>query len=179
MRVVITGTPGTGKTKISAKLARMLGVKLVSVKDLVEKERIYKMRAGERIVDTKLLDKIMRRALKNEKDYIVEGHLACEVKIPCSYVFALRTHPDELKKRLSKRGYHKEKLEENIMTEMLDYCVQRVEKVYGKKPVQIDTTGKTIGGSAKRMAGMIRNKKKKGDKVDYSKELLEFLRLTR
>ena len=102
MRVVITGTPGTGKTKISAKLARMLDVKLVSVKDLVEKERIYKMRAGERIVDTKLLDKIMKKALKNEKDYLVEGHLACEVKIPCNSVFVLRTHPDELKKRLSK-----------------------------------------------------------------------------
>jgi len=178
MRVVITGTPGTGKTKIAAKLARILDIKLISIKDLVEKEKIYRIREGERVVDTVALERIMKKALKNEKDYVVEGHLACEVEIPCNYIFVLRTHPKELKKRLSARKYKKEKVGENLMSEMLDYCEQRAAKVYGKKPIEIDTTDKTILGSARRIAGMIRNKKKKGDIVDYSKELLHYLRLT-
>ncbi len=179
MRIVITGTPGTGKTKIAANLARILRIKPVFIKDVVESEKIYQVKEKERIVDVKVLERILKKMLRNEKNFVVEGHLACEIKLPCDYVFVLRTHPDELKKRLSGRNYHSEKLTENLMSEMLDYCVQRTKKVYGKKPIEIDTTGGTIEGSARRMARMIRNKKKKGDSVDYSAELMKYLRLTR
>ncbi len=179
MRIIITGTPGTGKTKIAAKLAKMLDIKLISIKDVVEQEKIFRVREGEKVVDTAVLDRVLKKALKNENDYVVEGHLACEVKMPCNYVFVLRTHPDELKKRLSGRRYSKEKLDGNLMSEMLDYCEQRVSRVYGKKPIEIDTTGATILDSARRIAEMIRNKKKKGDSVDYSGELLKHLRLTK
>ena len=178
MRVVMTGTPGTGKTRVAEKLAKMLDVQFISIRDVVEKEKIFRMKGGEKAVDPKILEKILKKMLKGEKNFVIEGHLACEIKIPCDYVFVLRTHPKELKRRLSGRRYKSEKLKENLMSEMLDYCVQRTVKVYGKKPVEIDTTGKTVAGTAKRMAGMIRNKKKNGDRVDYSKELMEYLRLT-
>ena len=179
MRIVITGTPGTGKTKIAAKLARILRIKPIFIKDIVEKEKIYKVKEKEKIVGVKVLENVLMEKLKDEKNYVVEGHLACEMKLPCDYIFVLRTHPDELKKRISKRKYQPEKLEENLMSEMLDYCVQRTKKVYGTKPVEIDTTGTTIEASAGRMAKMIKNKKKKGDSVDYSAELMKYLRLTK
>ena len=171
MRIVITGTPGTGKTKVAEELADILGVKLIPIKKVVERE----IRKKE--VDIKKLEKILKKMLKNERNYVIEGHLACEVKIPCDYIFVLRTHPDELKGRLSKRKYPAAKREENLMSEMLDYCVQRTRKVYGIKPIEIDTSGKTVNETAKRIAGMIKNKKKKGDNVDYSKEMLEYLGL--
>ncbi len=177
MRIVITGMPGTGKTKTAEELARILKVRFIPIRRVVEKEHIFEKKGGERLVDVRKLDKTLGRMLKNSKDYVVEGHLACEVKIPCDYIFVLRTHPKELRKRLGGRKYPKAKLRENLLGELLDYCVQRTEEVYGKKPIEIDTTGKTVKVTAGRMAGMIRNKKKKGDRVDYSKELLEYLGL--
>ncbi len=178
MRIVITGTPGTGKTKTAERLARKLRVPFISIRRIVEKEKIFKVRKDERVVDTRELWRVLKEIIRKEKDFVIEGHLACETKIPCDYVFVLRTHPQELKKRLSRRRYHAEKLGGNLMSEMLDYCVQRVAKVYGRKPIEIDTTGKTVEASARRMAGIIRNKKKKGDSIDYSAELMKYLRLT-
>jgi len=177
MRIVITGTPGTGKTKVAGKLAKILKIKLISLRDIVNKEKIFRIKNREKIADLKALDRKLKSLLKNEKDFVAEGHLACEIRMPADYVFVLRTHPDELKKRLSGRKYRKEKLNENIMCELLDYCPQRVLKVYGIKPIEIDTTGKTVGGTAGKIKAMIKNKKKKGDKVDYSKELMKHLGL--
>ena len=148
MRIVITGTPGTGKTEVAEELAGILGVKLISIKKVVDKE------IKKKEVNVKKLGDILKKMLANERNYVIEGHLACEVKIPCGYVFVLRTHPDELKRRLSKRKYSAAKREENLMSEMLDYCVQRTRKVYGVEPIEIDTTGKTVKGTARRITGM-------------------------
>jgi len=177
MRVVITGMPGTGKTKIAEELARILNVQFIPIRRVVEKEHIFETKGGERLVDVRKLEKTLGRMLKNSRDYVVEGHLACEIGIPCDCIFVLRTHPKELRKRLGGRKYPEAKMRENLLGEMLDYCVQRTEEVYRKKPVEIDTTGRTVKATAGRMAGMIRNKKKKGDRVDYSEELLEYLGL--
>lgn len=178
MRIVITGTPGTGKTKVAEELADILGIQFISIRKIVEKEKIFEVKGREKVVDIKLLEKILKKTLRNERNYVIEGHLACETKLPCDYIFVLRTHPKELKRRLSGRKYSAAKTRENLLSEMLDYCVQRTSEVYRKKPIEIDTTGKTVGATAGRIAKMIRNKKKKGDKVNYSKELLGYLRLT-
>jgi adenylate kinase len=177
MRIVITGTPGTGKTRVAEELAGILGVRFISIRRLVEKEKIFEVKGMERVVDVNKLEKVLKKTLRNKRNYVIEGHLACETRLPCDYIFVLRTHPRELRKRLLSRGYSAKKIRENLMSEMLDYCVQRVVEVYGKKPVGVDTTGKTVGATGRRIAGMIRNKKKKGDRVDYSKELVEYLGL--
>lgn len=179
MRIVITGTPGTGKSKIAALLSKMLGIRLIALKDVVEKKKIYKISNKEKLVDVKLLKKTLEQILKNKKSYVVEGHLACEIAVPCDYIFVLRTHPKILRKRMLKRKYGVEKINENLLTEMLDYCVQRVLVIYGKKPVEIDTSRETVISSTKKITKIIKNKKKQGDITDYSKELLSYLKLKR
>jgi len=179
MRIVITGTPGTGKTTVAAQMAKMLGLKLILIKDIVEKDKIYTVENEEKIVDLEALAGLLKKMLKDEKNFVLEDHLACEIKIPTDYIFVLRTHPVELKKRLSARRYKPEKLKENLLCEMLDYCVQRVMKIYGRRPIEIDTTKEKARSTTLKIIKIIKNKKKKGDKVDYSKELLRYLRLLR
>jgi len=171
MKIVLTGTPGTGKSIIATELSRKLGLKVFSITDLVRR-RMHLGRNHE--VDLRKLAAIMR-FLRNEEDYVVEGHLACEIKLPADVVFVLRTRPDILRKRMAKRGYGKRKIEENLMAEMLDYCTQRAEKVYGKRVLELDTTGRTARSSVDELKKAIKQKKKSIDRVDYGDYLKKHL----
>jgi adenylate kinase len=167
MRIVMTGSPGTGKSQIARELSKKLGLALVDLKKIARTRGLV---GRNHEVDVKRLASALR-PLAKKKDFIVEGHLACEFRIPADFVFVLRTHPKTLRKRLSKRGYGKKKLDENIMAEMLDYCLQRAEAEYAKKPLQLDTTRRSAGQSAAEIEKAIKRKKKKLDSVDYSEEL--------
>ncbi len=177
MRIVITGTPGTGKTRIGRLLAKKAGIPLIEIKEFVNKNRLFKKQKNEKVVDAGKLKKALLPRLARMPDYIVEGHLACEFRIPADFVFVLRTHPAVLKRRLAKRRYNRKKLDENLEAEMLDYCVQRVEREYKAAPLQLDTTRRSAQSSANRMLRAVKRKEKKLDAPDYSKELESFLKL--
>jgi len=173
MRIVITGTPGTGKTKTALGLSKKLGYALIALKKIVKEERL--LDTGK-TVDVKKLSMKVRERVKRKKDFVLEGHLACEFSIPCDYIIVLRTHPDALRKRMKKRRYGKKKIEENLLAEMLDYCYQKAQKNYRKSPVEIETTKRKPAETIKEIIGVIR-KRRKMDKVDFTKELKEHLGL--
>jgi adenylate kinase len=175
MRLVITGSPGTGKSTIASALAAKLGLELIDIKKIVLARKL-RGRSGE--VDLKRLASALS-FLAGKKDYVVEGHLACEIKLPADFVFVLRTRPDALRRRLAARKYGARKLEENLMAEMLDYCAQRAAAVYGKRQLELDTSHRTIASCVLEMEKAIKQKKKKLDSVDYSTALREHLRLGR
>jgi len=170
MRIMMTGSPGTGKSEIAEKLSTRLGLELIDIKRIVRQRRLL---GKNHEVDLKRLARALA-FLKNKKDFIVEGHLACEIKLPSDFIFVLRTHPDVLKRRLAKRKYGKKKLSENLMAEMLDYCTQRVEHMYKRKPLELDTSHKSLDECAKTIAKAIKQKKKKLDSVDYSGLILRY-----
>lgn len=45
----------------------------------------------------------------------------------------------ELKRRLKKRGYHKEKIEENLECEIMDVCLEEAREK-GHEPLELDGT---------------------------------------
>ena len=173
MRIVITGTPGTGKSSIAKKLAAQLGLELVDVKRIV-RERKLAVGSGHEVDLRKLAAAL--RFLRTKRDYVVEGHLACELRLPADFIFVLRTEPRTLRRRLSKRGYGRKKLNENIEAELLDYCTQRVEQEYRKKPLELDTSKRSPVSSVHRIALAIRQKRKKLDAINYSHQLIELTR---
>ena len=173
MRIVITGTPGTGKSSVAKIVVQKTDCELIDIKK-IEK-------ATE--VDVARLRKKILKVISNKKNFILEGHLACEFFVPCEYVFVLRTNPKTLLKRLGKRGYNKKKINENLVAEMLDYCSQKVWQNYGKKGtariIEIETSGKTAGELTRRILLTVKNRNKNvnGDTVDYGKELKRYTKL--
>ena len=165
MRIILTGVPGTGKTSVAKILSEKLGYPVITTKDLVREE----------YVDTRKLRLKAIWETKDMEDVILEGHLFCEAKIPVDLVIVLRTHPEELKKRLEARNYPEKKVKENLMAEFVDYCLTKAEERY-EDVWQVDTTRKTPEETAHRIVEALEKGVDIYDHVDWSPILEEWLR---
>jgi len=149
--ILITGTPGTGKTTVSKSLSQRLSIPLVAVNDLVEEKHLYHgydPEKGYKEVDMEDLCHEIKLLLKTsgEEGLILEGHLAHfsdnSDLIDC--VVVLRTRPDILKKRLHQRDWSETKVTENIEAEALDICTFEAVDIHGNKVNEVDTTNLEI-----------------------------------
>ncbi len=165
MRLVITGVPGSGKTALARALARKLGVEYVDLNKIAKKcAKLGKTDKGIEI-DLMKLEKILKKMLKGKKSFVLEGHLACEIKIPCDLVVIMRCNPLVLMKRLWRRGYPKWKVIDNALAEAQDYFVFKTEKNY-RNFIEVNATKKL---SIAALLDAV--KRRKGFKADWNKEL--------
>lgn len=152
MKLIITGTPGTGKTALAKELAKLLNYRVLNEHDFCKKNRIGKKdKSGELIVPIREFEKKLKKFLKTEKNIILEGHLLCETKLPADNVILLHCNSIELEKRLKKKGYSKLKILENVFCEQNDYCKKLVFKNFGKKTVLGVESGKKPSQLAKQI----------------------------
>lgn len=149
--ILITGTPGTGKTTVSKSLSKRLSFPLVAVNDLVEEKHLYHghdPEKGYKEVDMEDLCHELEFLIKNSEDegLIIEGHLAhfLDNSDSIDFVVVLRTRPDILKKRLQKRDWSDSKVNENIEAEALDICTFEAVETHGNKVNEVDTTNLEI-----------------------------------
>ena len=177
LRLIITGTPGTGKTAIAKALAKASGAKLIQANEIVKRKRLWfnraKHEADLRALKTEILREI-KAAKKSGAGFVAEGHLVCEFALPCDECVVLRCEPAALARRLKKRGYARSKIAENVLCEILDYCVIRAERAYGeKRVVQINATNRV--SPEKLLEALQANgpKKSRREECDWSSLLLD------
>ncbi|NUN11278.1 AAA family ATPase [Candidatus Micrarchaeota archaeon] len=139
MNILITGTPGTGKTFFAKELSKKLGLELVDVTALVKEKKIYKKQGRELEVDLKKL----KKELEKKDDCIIESHLLCEFSLG-KEVIVLRCNPKELEKRLNARNYSKKKVLDNVLLEALDYCLIKSEENYATVRQLDNTRGRAL-----------------------------------
>ncbi len=149
--ILVTGTPGVGKTTVSQKLTSKLDATYISITDFVKKKKLLTGIDENRqtlIADTEKVAKRLQEILdKSEGSIIIEGHYVVHVvpKKEVNRVFVLRRDPIELKSVLEKRGYIEKKLWENLTAEILDVCLWDALSACGDDKVcEIDVTGKSV-----------------------------------
>jgi len=162
MKIVITGTPGTGKTIVADLLGKALKKRVVHINDFAKKNKLIMGKSrGSYVVDLKRLRKKLEKV-----NGVLESHLLCEFPLPNSIVFVLRCDPKVLAHRLLNRKYPRQKIRENLEVEALDYCTINSEKNY-RKVYDVDTTHRAITRVVGKIL-LILKKKAKADKVDFS-----------
>lgn len=188
--ILVTGTPGVGKTTTSHKLASKLNAPYIGVTELVKKQQLITGIDENRqtlVADTKKVSKQLQQILaKTEGRVIIEGHYAVDV-VPnkdVNTVFVLRRDPRELKNALEKRGYQEKKLWENLAAEILDVCLWDALSACGADKVcEIDVSGKTVEAVVEEMTMVLEKKEERRHgivdwlgKLENEGQLEEFLK---
>jgi adenylate kinase len=163
--IILSGTPGTGKTSVSKVISKTINSELISLNELAISKGItieYDDSRDTHVIDDKKLVKLASKLIKNYKDQaikylIIESHFS-DI-IPQEFIdiaIVLRCDPDVLIKRLEERNYKRAKIIENAQTEILGNCVNFLINKNLKVPVlEIDTTNKSIEEVAKIIINLI------------------------
>lgn len=148
--VALTGTPGTGKSSVAARLGP--AVRAVEVADLALAVGAGRRRGSSVEVDLPRLRRALRRPGALAELDVVVGHLAH--LLPVRSAIVLRCHPSELLARLrrARRGTAADR-RENYLCEATDLVL--VEALGTGIPVyEIDSTGCSVHA----VAGAVRRR---------------------
>jgi len=151
--IIVTGTPGVGKTTVGKLLAERLGSEFLSLGDLVKKQRLHKgfdRSARSYIIDEPAVRRMLKGYLKDhrEKRIVFETHSFNSIlqKTHGMVTVVLRLDPLVLARRLKERNWPKLKIWENVEAELIDLSLYDSLKVLGNRGVyEIDATGKSPG----------------------------------
>jgi len=151
--VALTGTPGTGKSTVAARLSSAW--RAVEVADLALQLRTGRPSRSGSEVDVRATARAWRAGQAPPADLVV-GHLAH--LLPIRDVIVLRCHPRELARRLvrARRGPERERFA-NLVCEATDAVL--VEALSLRRRVwEVDTTGRTLESVAREVARRIRRR---------------------
>ncbi|KAF1362193.1 P-loop containing nucleoside triphosphate hydrolase protein [Lizonia empirigonia] len=169
--IIITGTPGVGKTTHAEQLARATGLTHISVNQIVKDEGFHEGKdeeTGSWIVDEdKLLDYLEERNIADEGGRILDWH-ACDL-FPerwIDLVVVLRCDSTVLYDRLTARGYKDKKLDENMDSEIMQVLLDEAREAYKEEiVVELRSDGADdVEGNLERIEQWVENwKKDRGD----------------
>ncbi|XP_078531429.1 adenylate kinase isoenzyme 6 [Lissotriton helveticus] len=136
--ILLTGTPGVGKTTLGKELAERTGLTYISVSDLAKEGKLYEGYDEE--YDCPVLDE--DRVIDELEDRMSRGGMIVDYH-GCDFfperwfqiVFVLRTDNTLLYERLETRGYTDKKLQDNVQCEIFQTLYEEALESYKQEIV--------------------------------------------
>jgi len=154
--ICVTGTPGTGKTRLAKALAKTLSFRYLDLNALIEEKGWHEGKDAERdtlIVDERRLSsKVV--PLVEDTNVVVDSHLSHFISAKLVALCIVCTCPlPVLKRRLERRGYSARKVRENLDAEIFEICAREAEDS-GHKLLIVDTAKVTVESIVRDIRGM-------------------------
>ncbi len=170
--IVVSGTPGTGKTLLAKRLAEKLRACYVNLSNVVIEKKLYIEYDADRntfVVDEERVREYLRRMAQECELIIVDSHYGeISPKELVDKIIVLRLDPVELEKRLKDRGWSRNKIKENVQAEILGVCTVNALEEHGEDKVfEINVTGKSLEELVEEALDIIENKKGKKEYIDW------------
>ncbi|PIK50582.1 putative adenylate kinase isoenzyme 6 [Apostichopus japonicus] len=131
--ILITGTPGTGKSTLGQELAQRLSLTYLNVGDVAKEKELYEEWDEEYncpvLDEDRLIDELEDTV--SAGGCIVDYH-SCEF-FPerwFDFIYVLRAATATLYERLERRGYSGRKLDENIQCEIFETILEEAKESY-------------------------------------------------
>ncbi|MGC9169568.1 MAG: adenylate kinase family protein [Thermoproteus sp.] len=166
MRVLITGTPGVGKTTVCRAVAQVLRVKCVEAAAVLAGKPFTSWDPHSLtydIVDVEAAREELAKELTG--DYILDTHVL-DIVDDVDRVFVLRKRPDVLFKDLADRRWPLHKILDNVWAELLDYIYVEARGKWGDI-YQIDVTNRSSLQTAEAVVNCLRNGACIDEEVDW------------
>jgi len=167
--ILITGTPGTGKTETARRAAEVTGLRHLNVGDLVKANNAHEGRDED--FDTYIVDDDqicdMLEDQMEQGGNIVDFH-SCEL-FPERWfdlVLVLRASTEILFDRLSERGYNEKKRSENLECEIMQVVLDEAMESYEEEIVHElqSNTAEELDSNVNRIAQWFQNWKSNNSK---------------
>ncbi len=134
--ILVTGTPGTGKSSLAETIAKKIGFKYVNIGDLVKQKNFFSEYDAE--FDTHILDEDAEDRLLDELEPMIQaGGCVVDYHTPGLFgeswfdiVLVLRANTEVLFDRLTSRGYSEKKRTENMECEIMDVVLEEARDSY-------------------------------------------------
>ncbi|BDB97551.1 adenylate kinase family protein [Saccharolobus caldissimus] len=142
MIIVISGTPGVGKTIVSKELVKRLNLKYFHLSQFVIDEKLYIEYDEERqsyIIDEDKVKDKLEIALKESDNIVIESIYPSLIP-KADIVVVLRKNPIVLYNELKNRGWPELKIAENVEAEILGVISQEAKEAFNGKVCEIDVT---------------------------------------
>jgi adenylate kinase len=150
--IIISGTPGSGKSTLTKLLVKKLGLIHIDIHDLIKEHKTIvssynRSKQSYDIIIPKLA-KLIKSLIKKvkgetEKTYVFDSHIShlLPKEIVDLTIIMRCSNLKKLKKRLINRKYSKKKVEENVECEIFDVCYDEAKDL-GHKIITFDTSKK-------------------------------------
>ncbi len=167
MSFVITGNPGVGKHTITKEISKILHLPIIDINDIAQEFGLLEKSEETNDVNVTILEKLIKEKISSP--VLIVGHLAPYVLSPnqIKKAIVLRKNPYDLISTYKKRGYTKQKIKDNVGSEVLGVIFYDAITRFGvEKIFQIDVTFQSIQETTKKVLDGIKGKIK-SEEVDW------------
>jgi adenylate kinase len=139
--IIVSGTPGTGKTFYSKRIAKEKKYLYFDLNEFIKSNKLYEkfdkkdktFEVDIKKMNTSIINFINAFHKYGSKKFggiVIDSHLSHY--IPKKYVdecIIVKCPIEILNKRLKKRGYDKKKIQDNLQAEIFDVCYEEAKRV--------------------------------------------------